>query len=133
MKMLAIATADGEAAEQPISVRPQHLHLQARHLCAVCKARLCLASQAERQLKNLFQFDHIVFTSKQGIFAVFQKLTELHGSDEAALKDLLDSKTYCWALGSDADVLRQLGVKNVQTPMEVCLPICYPLPQFCMS
>ena len=80
---------------------------------------MLLALQADRQLKILFQFDHVVFTSKQGIFAVFQKLTELYGSDEAALKALLDSKTYCWALGSDADVLRQLGVQSVQTPMEV--------------
>lgn len=47
-------------------------------------------------------------------------LQELHGSSAAALQALQTCKAQCWALGADAEALRQLGVHNVQTPTEVC-------------
>ena len=47
-------------------------------------------------------------------------LQGLHGSHEAAVQALQTCKAQCWALGADAEALRQLGVHNVQTPTEVC-------------
>lgn len=75
--------------------------------------------QVIRQLQELSQYDHIAFTSTNGIHAVMDLLARLHGSQGAALQD---SKAQCWALGADADALRQLGLSHVQTPTEVCPP-----------
>lgn len=78
--------------------------------------------QVIRQLQELSQYDHIAFTSTNGIHAVMDLLARLHGSQGAALQALQDSKAQCWALGADADALRQLGLSHVQTPTEVCPP-----------
>lgn len=75
--------------------------------------------QFDEQMQNLSQYDHIAFTSRNGIHAVMQRLEELQGSTQAALQALHDSKVQCWALGADAQLLRQYGVQSVQTPAEV--------------
>ena len=82
-----------------------------------------MAVQVTKQLQELSQYDHIAFTSRNGIHAVMDLLARLHGSQATALQALQDSKLQCWALGADADALRQLGASHVQTPAEVC-PSC---------
>ena len=78
-----------------------------------------LTLKADDYLQNLSEFDHIAFTSRNGIHAVFQMLARLHGSKQAAVQAVQNCKACCWALGADADLLTQLGVLNVQTPEEV--------------
>ena len=75
--------------------------------------------QFDEQMQSLSQYDHIAFTSRNGIYAVMQRLEELQGSAQAALQALNDSKVQCWALGADAQLLRAYGVQSVQTPAEV--------------
>jgi len=70
-------------------------------------------------MQSLSQYDHIAFTSRNGIHAVMQRLEELQGSTQAALQALHDSKVQCWALGADAQLLKSYGVQSVQTPTEV--------------
>ena len=77
--------------------------------------------QVNQQLRDLSQYSDIAFTSKNGIHAVMKLLQGLHGSPDAALKALQTCKAQCWALGADAEALRQLGVHSVQTPAEVRL------------
>ena len=76
--------------------------------------------QVNKQLQALSQYSDIAFTSRNGIHAVMELLQGLHGSSAAALQALQTCKAQCWALGADAEALRQLGVHNVQTPTEVC-------------
>ena len=75
--------------------------------------------QFDDQKRGLSQYDHIDFTSRNGIHAIMQRLEELQGSTQAALQALHDSKVQCWALGADAQLLRSYGVQSVQTPTEV--------------
>ncbi|KAL0033567.1 hypothetical protein WJX79_003970 [Trebouxia sp. C0005] len=75
-------------------------------------------SKFDEQMQNLSQYDHIAFTSRNGIHAVMQRLEELQGSPQAALQALSDGKVQCWALGADAQLLRAYGVQSVQTPAE---------------
>lgn len=75
-------------------------------------------SKFDEQMQSLSQYDHIAFTSRNGIYAVMQRLEELQGSAQAALQALNDSKVQCWALGADAQLLRAYGVQSVQTPAE---------------
>ncbi len=75
--------------------------------------------QFDEQMQSLSQYDHIAFTSRNGIHAVMQRLEELQGSTQAALQALHDSQVQCWALGADAQLLRSYGVRSVQTPAEV--------------
>ena len=78
--------------------------------------------QVRRQLRDLSQYSDIAFTSRNGIHAVMELLQGLHGSPDAALQALQTCKAQCWALGADAEALRELGVHNVQMPKEVCPP-----------
>ncbi len=96
--------------------------------CLLSLQSFCLVSilngvsvplQFDEQMQNLSQYDHIAFTSRNGIHAVMQRLEELQGSTHAALQALHDSKVQCWALGADAQLLRSYGVQSVQTPAEV--------------
>ena len=75
--------------------------------------------QFDDQMRGLSQYDHIAFTSRNGIHAVMQRLEELQGSTQAALQALQESKVQCWALGADAQLLRSYGAQSVQTPTEV--------------
>ena len=75
--------------------------------------------QFDERMQSLSQYDHIAFTSRNGIYAVMQRLEELQGSTQAALQAPNDSKVQCWALGADAQLLRAYGVQSVQTPAEV--------------
>ncbi|DBA78383.1 TPA: hypothetical protein ACH3X2_007890 [Trebouxia sp. C0005] len=75
-------------------------------------------SKFDEQMQNLSQYDHIAFTSRNGIHAVMQRLEELQGSPQAALQALSDGKVQCWALGADAQLLSAYGVQSVQTPAE---------------
>ena len=54
--------------------------------------------QIQGQMQDLSQYDHIAFTSRNGIHAVMQRLEGLHGSSQAALQALHDSQVHCWAL-----------------------------------
>lgn len=76
------------------------------------------------QLKDLSQFDHLAFTSRNGIHAVMHQLAALHGSIEAAVHALHAAQLQCWALGADAEVLKDMSV-SVKTPAEVkCIFNC---------
>ena len=77
----------------------------------------------QEQLQNLSRFDHVAFTSRNGIHAVMHQLASLHGSKEAAVHTMHAAQVQCWALGSDAEVLRDMGVA-VETPAEVTLQLC---------
>lgn len=90
------------------------------------------------ELQSLTRYDHIAFTSGNGIQAVMQRLEGLNGSRQAALQALQDSKVQRWALGADAEVLKQFGVQTVQTPTEVhllqsCIPRITPTGGRCCS
>ena len=62
------------------------------------------AQALDDQLLNLSAYTHVAFTSKNGIVAVLHRLEHLHGSGRAATEQL--SRTSCWALGADAELLR---------------------------
>lgn len=76
--------------------------------------------QVSKQLEDLSQYSDIAFTSRNGIHAVMDLLQGLHGSRQAALHALQECRAQCWALGADAEALRNLGLQKVHTPTEVC-------------
>ncbi len=108
--------------KQPCKCRSTNIY------CLLSLQSFCLVSilngtsvplQFDEQMQSLSQYDHIAFTSRNGIHAVMQRLEELQGSTQAALQALHDSKVQCWALGADAQLLKSYGVQSVQTPTEV--------------
>lgn len=69
-------------------------------------------------LKNLSQYQHLGFSSKNGITAVLWALEQWLGGLDAAVKHIEESGIKCWALGADAETLLQAGLTEVHQPRE---------------
>ena len=71
------------------------------------------------ELSRLQSYTHLDFTSRNGIQAVLTRLAAAHGSLLAAAAHLNALPLRCCALGSDAEMLAEAGVREVSTPQEV--------------
>ncbi|CAD7698649.1 unnamed protein product [Ostreobium quekettii] len=69
-------------------------------------------------LAELETFSHIAFTSKNGIRAVLQRLSVMHGGIEQAVHVIRTSGTRLCALGVDGDELRAAGMEVHVEPEE---------------
>lgn len=67
-------------------------------------------------LLELGSFTDLAFTSRNGVTAAVAALGEAVGGPEAAVRYLVACGVRCWALGADAEALRELGVHGVLTP-----------------
>eukprot|EP00803_Ostreobium_quekettii_P008293 evm.model.scf_988.2 EVM.evm.TU.scf_988.2 scf_988:33365-36781(+) len=74
--------------------------------------------QLDGYLAELETFSHIAFTSKNGIRAVLQRLSVMHGGIEQAVHVIRTSGTRLCALGVDGDELRAAGMEVHVEPEE---------------
>lgn len=74
--------------------------------------------QMANVLSDLSPFDHILFTSKNGIQAVLDALdtTSSDSAVNSAVKQLVECNAEIWALGVDSELLLEYGVDSVRTP-----------------
>ncbi len=73
------------------------------------------------ELASLDSYTHLAFTSRNGIQAVLERLASAHGSLQSATAHLNALPLRCAALGADAEMLAEAGVRDVLTPQEVFL------------
>ncbi|CAG9466575.1 unnamed protein product [Pedinophyceae sp. YPF-701] len=62
-------------------------------------------------------YTHVLFSSKNGVYALMAHLEDLCGTPEAAARALSASASV-WALGADGEVARALGVEPCEVPPE---------------
>ena len=75
----------------------------------------------DEELSRLQSYTHLAFTSRNGIQAVLERLAAAHGSLQEAAAHLNALPLRCCALGADAGMLAEAGVREVLTPQEVHL------------
>eukprot|EP00775_Hariotina_reticulata_P009061 gene9061-9231_t len=74
--------------------------------------------QFDAALLQLSSYSHLAFTSKNGILAVLERLTELQGGLEAAAAYIQESGIKLCALGADGEVLQEVGLQVDVSPAE---------------